>query len=44
MTEVVSEGAGLYVLDRKLGLCVAYQPASRRSLRVGDGVEVSTAL
>ncbi|KAF6735558.1 CST complex subunit CTC1 [Oryzias melastigma] len=40
VTEVVSEGAGLYVLDRKLGLCVAYQPASRRSLRVGDGVEL----
>ncbi|RVE60932.1 hypothetical protein OJAV_G00185670 [Oryzias javanicus] len=40
VTDVVSEGAGLYVLDRKLGLCLAYQPASRRSLRVGDGVEL----
>lgn len=41
LTEVVSEGAGLYVIDRKVGLCLAYQPALRRKLRVGDSVEVS---
>lgn len=41
VTEVVSEGAGLYVIDRKVGLCLAYQPALRRKLRVGDSVEVS---
>lgn len=41
MTEVVSEGAGLYVLDGKVGLCVAYQPAAKRKLRAGDRVEVS---
>lgn len=41
MTEVVSEGAGLYVIDKKVGLCLAYQPALRRKLRVGDTVEVS---
>ncbi|XP_041840610.1 CST complex subunit CTC1 isoform X2 [Melanotaenia boesemani] len=40
VSEVVSEGAGLYVLDRKVGLCVAYQPAARRKLRAGDGVEL----
>ncbi|XP_078793031.1 CST complex subunit CTC1 isoform X5 [Oryzias latipes] len=40
VTEVVSEGAGLYVLDRNLGLCVAYQPPARRRLRAGDGVEL----
>uniref|UniRef100_A0A3B3HPY4 CST complex subunit CTC1 n=1 Tax=Oryzias latipes TaxID=8090 RepID=A0A3B3HPY4_ORYLA len=36
VTEVVSEGAGLYVLDRNLGLCVAYQPPARRRLRIID--------
>lgn len=41
VTEVVSEGAGLYVLDGKVGLCVAYQPAAKRKLRAGDRVEVS---
>lgn len=41
MTEVVSEGAGLYVIDRKVGLCLAYQPTLRRTLRAGDSVEVS---
>jgi len=41
VTEVVSEGAGLYVIDKKVGLCVAYQPAARRKLQAGDGVEVS---
>ncbi|XP_072232687.1 CST complex subunit CTC1 [Leuresthes tenuis] len=40
VTEVVSEGAGLYVIDKKVGLCVAYQPATRRKLRAGDGVEL----
>ncbi|XP_074555074.1 CST complex subunit CTC1 isoform X1 [Halichoeres trimaculatus] len=40
VTEVVSEGAGLYVIDRKVGLCLAYQPGPRRKLRVGDSVEL----
>ncbi|KAI3375931.1 hypothetical protein L3Q82_016356, partial [Scortum barcoo] len=41
VTEVVSEGAGLYVIDKKVGLCLAYQPTLRRRLRAGDSVEVS---
>lgn len=41
VTEVVSEGAGLYVIDRRVGLCLAYQPSLKRKLRVGDTVEVS---
>ncbi|CAJ1048341.1 CST complex subunit CTC1 isoform X1 [Xyrichtys novacula] len=40
VTEVVSEGAGLYVIDRKVGLCLAYQPNLRRKLREGDSVEL----
>uniref|UniRef100_A0A8C9ZYJ2 CST complex subunit CTC1 n=1 Tax=Sander lucioperca TaxID=283035 RepID=A0A8C9ZYJ2_SANLU len=40
VTEVVSEGAGLYVIDRKVGLCLAYQPTPRRKLRAGDSVEL----
>ncbi|KAE8277046.1 CST complex subunit CTC1 Conserved telomere maintenance component 1 [Larimichthys crocea] len=40
VTEVVSEGAGLYVIDRKVGLCLAYQPTLRRTLRAGDSVEL----
>ncbi|XP_043954543.1 CST complex subunit CTC1 isoform X3 [Gambusia affinis] len=40
VTEVVSEGAGLYLLDRKVGLCLAYQPPARRKLRPGDQVEL----
>ncbi|CAN9509395.1 unnamed protein product [Ophioblennius macclurei] len=40
VTEVTSEGAGLYVLDGKVGLCLAYQPRWRRSLRAGDRVEL----
>ncbi|KAM6909380.1 CST complex subunit CTC1 [Xenentodon cancila] len=40
VTEVVSEGAGLYVIDRKVGLCLAYQPSVRRNLRAGDQVEL----
>uniref|UniRef100_A0A3Q3S439 CST complex subunit CTC1 n=1 Tax=Mastacembelus armatus TaxID=205130 RepID=A0A3Q3S439_9TELE len=40
VTEVVSEGAGLYVIDRKVGLCLAYQPTLRRRLRAGDCVEL----
>ncbi|XP_077357059.1 CST complex subunit CTC1 isoform X2 [Festucalex cinctus] len=38
VTEVVSAGAGLYVMDRKLGLCLAYQPQLKRKLRVGDAL------
>ncbi|XP_077401736.1 CST complex subunit CTC1 isoform X2 [Vanacampus margaritifer] len=38
VTEVVSAGAGLYVMDRKLGLCLAYQPKLKRKLRVGDAL------
>ncbi|TMS01231.1 CST complex subunit CTC1 [Larimichthys crocea] len=40
VTEVVSEGAGLYVIDRKVGLCLAYQPTLRRTMRAGDSVEL----
>ncbi|XP_073332264.1 CST complex subunit CTC1 [Pagrus major] len=40
VTEVVSEGAGLYVIDGKVGLCLAYQPTLRRKLRAGDSVEL----
>ncbi|XP_068444509.1 CST complex subunit CTC1 isoform X2 [Clinocottus analis] len=40
VTEVVSEGAGLYVIDRRVGLCLAYQPTLRRKLRPGDSVEL----
>ncbi|XP_068164844.1 CST complex subunit CTC1 isoform X2 [Antennarius striatus] len=40
VTEVVSEGAGLYVIDGTVGLCVAYQPALQRGLRAGDSVEL----
>ncbi|KAI3375949.1 hypothetical protein L3Q82_016362 [Scortum barcoo] len=40
VTEVVSEGAGLYVIDKKVGLCLAYQPTLRRRLRAGDSVEL----
>ncbi|KAM6894522.1 CST complex subunit CTC1 isoform 2-T2 [Lycodopsis pacificus] len=40
VTTVVSEGAGLYVIDRKVGLCLAYQPTLRRKLRAGDSVEL----
>ncbi|XP_061618946.1 CST complex subunit CTC1 isoform X2 [Phyllopteryx taeniolatus] len=38
VTEVVSAGAGLYVMDGNLGLCLAYQPEVKRKLRVGDAV------
>lgn len=41
MTEVVSAGAGLYVMDRRVSLCLAYQPSLKRELRVGDSVQVS---
>ncbi|KAM6959818.1 CST complex subunit CTC1 [Tautogolabrus adspersus] len=40
VTKVVSEGAGLYVVDGKVGLCLAYQPNLRRKLRAGDSVEL----
>ncbi|XP_035986969.1 CST complex subunit CTC1 isoform X4 [Fundulus heteroclitus] len=40
VTEVVSEGAGLYLMDRKVGLCLAYQPPERRRLRAGDQLEL----
>nr|XP_054594722.1 CST complex subunit CTC1 isoform X2 [Nothobranchius furzeri] len=40
VTEVVNQGAGLYVIDRTVGLCVAYQPSARRRLRAGDQVEL----
>ncbi|XP_070786024.1 CST complex subunit CTC1 [Enoplosus armatus] len=40
VTEVVCEGAGLYVIDKKVGLCLAYQPTLRRKLRAGDSVEL----
>ncbi|XP_029932197.1 CST complex subunit CTC1 isoform X2 [Myripristis murdjan] len=40
VTEVLSEGAGLYVIDGTVGLCVSYQPQLRRKLRAGDAVEL----
>ncbi|XP_028998761.1 CST complex subunit CTC1 isoform X2 [Betta splendens] len=40
VTQVVSEGAGLFTLDGQVGLCLAYQPSPRRKLRVGDKVEL----
>lgn len=40
VTEVVSAGAGLYVMDGTVGLCLAYQPPLRRELRAGDSVQV----
>ncbi|XP_061816417.1 CST complex subunit CTC1 [Nerophis lumbriciformis] len=40
VTEVVSEGAGLYIMDKVMGLCLAYQPTLRRRLRVGDKVQL----
>ncbi|XP_054608714.1 LOW QUALITY PROTEIN: CST complex subunit CTC1 [Dunckerocampus dactyliophorus] len=40
VTEVVSEGAGLYIMDRMMGVCLAYQPTLRRKLRVGDTVQL----
>ncbi|XP_056299115.1 CST complex subunit CTC1 [Pseudoliparis swirei] len=40
VTKVVSEGAGLYVMDGKVGLCTANQPPPRRHLRAGDSVEL----
>ena len=41
MTSVLSEGAGLYVIDGKVGLCLAYQPLGRRGLRPGAEIELS---
>ncbi|TNM93866.1 hypothetical protein fugu_002042 [Takifugu bimaculatus] len=41
VTEVVSAGAGLYVMDGKVGLCLAYQPPLRRELRAGDSVQIT---
>ncbi|XP_076009499.1 CST complex subunit CTC1 isoform X2 [Genypterus blacodes] len=40
VTEVLSEGSGLYMIDGKVGLCLAYQPTLRRKLRPGDAVEL----
>ncbi|KAM8834244.1 CST complex subunit CTC1 isoform 1-T2 [Synchiropus picturatus] len=40
VTDVVSEGAGLYIIDNKVGLCLAYQPSLRRNLRSGDVIEL----
>ncbi|KAK2899275.1 CST complex subunit CTC1 isoform X1 [Channa argus] len=40
VTHVVSEGAGLYMIDGIVGLCLAYQPSLRRKLRAGDDVEL----
>ncbi|XP_029695834.1 CST complex subunit CTC1 [Takifugu rubripes] len=41
VTEVVSAAAGLYVMDGKVGLCLAYQPPLRRELRAGDSVQIT---
>ena len=40
MTSVLSEGAGLYVIDGKVGLCLAYQPLDRLGLRPGVEIEL----
>ncbi|KAK6322956.1 hypothetical protein J4Q44_G00052950 [Coregonus suidteri] len=42
LTSVLSAAAGLYVIDGKVGLCLAYQPLRRCGLR--PGAERSTAL
>ncbi|CAL9694165.1 unnamed protein product [Knipowitschia caucasica] len=41
VTEVLSRGAGLYVIDSKVGLCLANQPLPTRRIRPGDVVQVS---
>ncbi|XP_028835529.1 CST complex subunit CTC1 isoform X1 [Denticeps clupeoides] len=40
ITEVTDEEAGLYVIDGKVGLCLAYQPMRRRGLRLGAEIEL----
>ncbi|XP_028298215.1 CST complex subunit CTC1 isoform X2 [Gouania willdenowi] len=40
VSKVLSEGAGLYVMDGTVGMCLSYQPRARRTLRVGDRVEL----
>ncbi|XP_077444223.1 CST complex subunit CTC1 isoform X2 [Stigmatopora argus] len=36
ITEVVNEGAALFVMDGELGLCLAHRPETSRRPRVGD--------
>ncbi|XP_042154514.1 CST complex subunit CTC1 isoform X1 [Oncorhynchus tshawytscha] len=40
LTSVLSAAAGLYVIDGKVGLCLAYQPLQRRGLRPGAEIEL----
>ncbi|KAL0970732.1 hypothetical protein UPYG_G00246490 [Umbra pygmaea] len=40
LTCVLSAEAGLYVIDGKVGLCLAYQPIQRRGLRPGAEIEL----
>ncbi|KAJ8008623.1 hypothetical protein DPEC_G00106800 [Dallia pectoralis] len=40
LTSVRSTGAGLYVIDGKIGLCLAYQPIQRHGLRPGAEIEL----
>uniref|UniRef100_A0A3B4BHF4 CST complex subunit CTC1 n=1 Tax=Periophthalmus magnuspinnatus TaxID=409849 RepID=A0A3B4BHF4_9GOBI len=39
--DVLSRGAGLYVIDRKVGLCLANQPLPLRAIRPGDTLQIS---
>ena len=41
VTEVLSEEAGLYMIDGEVGLCLAHQPPRRRGLRTGDHLQVT---
>lgn len=41
MTEVLSRGAGLYLIDGRVALCLANQPLPARPIRPGDRLEVS---
>ncbi|CAL8326864.1 unnamed protein product [Lota lota] len=40
VTEVLSEEAGLYMIDGEVGLCLAHQPPRRRCLRTGDHLQI----
>ncbi|CAL8377213.1 unnamed protein product [Boreogadus saida] len=40
VTEVLSEEAGLYMIDGEVGLCLAHQPPRRRGLRTGDHLQI----
>lgn len=41
VTEVLSRGAGLYLIDGRVALCLANQPLPARPIRPGDRLELS---